>query len=238
MIYANVPFAEQRRRARELLAAIGLHGREQHMPSQLSGGQQQRVAIARALANGPSLLLADEPTRQPRHASRAPRSWVSSCGYAGSGASRSSVVTHEPHIAEYAERIVTFRDGGSCRTCRRRRLRTSRRPYAHEPFLDDGRHCVPPLRRNVLRSALTMLGVIIGVGAVLTMVSIGRGANAAVQQEIQSLGNNLVMIIPAPPRPTVCIRARGAAASLTVADATAITKNARPSPTSHGPNAR
>src|SRR5439155_493138 len=52
------------------------------------------------------------------------------------------------------------------------------------------------LRRNVLRSALTMLGVIIGVAAVVTMVSIGRGANAAVQQEIQSLGNNLVMIIP------------------------------------------
>ena len=110
MIYANVPFAEQRRRARELLAAVGLHGREQHMPSQLSGGQQQRVAIARALANGPSLLLADEPTgnldtqssteimdlflrlRRERHLTII-------------------VVTHEPHIAYYAERVVTFRDG-------------------------------------------------------------------------------------------------------------------------------
>ena len=110
MIYANVPFAEQRRRARELLAAVGLHGREEHMPSQLSGGQQQRVAIARALANGPSLLLADEPTgnldthssteimelflrlRRERHLTIV-------------------VVTHEPHIADYTERIVSFRDG-------------------------------------------------------------------------------------------------------------------------------
>ena len=110
MIYANVPFAEQRRRARELLAAIGLHGREQHMPSQLSGGQQQRVAIARALANGPSLLLADEPTGNLDTQSsteimdlflrlrRERRLTI-------------VVVTHEPHIAEYAERIVTFRDG-------------------------------------------------------------------------------------------------------------------------------
>jgi len=110
MIYANVPFAEQVRRARELLEAVGLHGREQHMPSQLSGGQQQRVAIARALANGPSLLLADEPTgnldtqssteimelflrlRRERHLTIV-------------------VVTHEPHIADYTERVVTFRDG-------------------------------------------------------------------------------------------------------------------------------
>src|SRR5207245_10025219 len=62
MIYANVPFAEQRRRATELLAEVGLRGREHHLPSQLSGGQQQRVAIARALANRPSVVLADEPT--------------------------------------------------------------------------------------------------------------------------------------------------------------------------------
>ena len=80
------------------------------------------------------------------------------------------------------------------------------------------------LRRNVLRSALTMLGVIIGVAAVLTMVSIGRGANAAVQREIQSLGNNLVMIIPGATTANGVHSGSGSAASLTVADATAITK--------------
>src|SRR5207237_1741808 len=110
MIYANVPFAEQRRRARELLAAVGLRGRDQHMPSQLSGGQQQRVAIARALANGPSLLLADEPTGNLDTQSsteimdlflrllRERRLTI-------------VVVTHAPHVADYAERIVTFRAG-------------------------------------------------------------------------------------------------------------------------------
>src|SRR3989442_7698601 len=110
MIYANVPFAEQRRRARELLAAVGLHGREHHLPSQLSGGQQQRVAIARALANGPSLLLADEPTGNLDTQSSAEimdlfsrlrREWHVTI----------ILVTHEPHIAEYTHRVVTFRDG-------------------------------------------------------------------------------------------------------------------------------
>jgi putative ABC transport system permease protein len=63
------------------------------------------------------------------------------------------------------------------------------------------------LRRNKLRSALTMLGIIIGVAAVITMVSIGRGADAAVQQQIQSLGNNLLMVVPARRRRTACARA-------------------------------
>src|SRR2546430_11181071 len=80
------------------------------------------------------------------------------------------------------------------------------------------------LRRNVLRSALTMLGVIIGVAAVVTMVSIGRGANAAVQQEIESLGNNLMMIIPGATTASGVHMSSGSAATLTVADATAIAK--------------
>jgi putative ABC transport system ATP-binding protein len=110
MVYANVPFAEQERRARETLRAMGLQGREDHLPSQLSGGQQQRVAIARALVNRPSLLLADEPTGNLDSQATAeimelllrlrrdrPLTIV--------------VVTHEADVAAYAERIVTFRDG-------------------------------------------------------------------------------------------------------------------------------
>jgi len=80
------------------------------------------------------------------------------------------------------------------------------------------------IRRNVLRSALTMLGVIIGVAAVLTMVSIGRGANAAVQKQIASLGNNLVMVIPGATTANGVHSGSGSAASITVADATAIAK--------------
>src|SRR4029078_2741500 len=110
MLYLGVDAATRHERAIEALNAVGLAGREQNHPNQLSGGQQQRVAVARSLVNHPALILADEPT--------------------GNLDSRTSVevmeifqrlnrergitlvlVTHEPDIAQYADRVVVFKDG-------------------------------------------------------------------------------------------------------------------------------
>jgi putative ABC transport system ATP-binding protein len=110
LVYAGVSAAEQERRAREALRAVGLAGREHHTPSQLSGGQQQRVAIARALVNRPRLLLADEPTGNLDTRSSQEIMEIFQRLQRESGITL-VLVTHERDIAAYLERVITFRDG-------------------------------------------------------------------------------------------------------------------------------
>ena len=109
LVYTGVRGAERRERAMVALAAVGLAGREHHLPSALSGGQQQRVAIARALVTNPSLLLADEPTGNLDSSSQAEVmalfSQVSAVGRT------ILLITHEHDVAAYAKRVIQVRDG-------------------------------------------------------------------------------------------------------------------------------
>ena len=111
MLYGRpVPARERRRRAVEALEVVGLGDRIDHHPNQLSGGQQQRVAIARALVNSPALLLADEPTGNLD--SRTSIEMMGAFQRLNSERGITIVlVTHEADIAEYATRVVGFRDG-------------------------------------------------------------------------------------------------------------------------------
>lgn len=110
MLYAGVDGSERDQRALEALAAVGLAGREQNHPNQLSGGQQQRVAIARALVNDPPLILADEPTGNLDSRTAVEVMEIFQRLNRERGITL-VLVTHEPDIAQYAQRVVVFKDG-------------------------------------------------------------------------------------------------------------------------------
>ncbi|MDQ2869611.1 MAG: ABC transporter ATP-binding protein [Acidobacteriota bacterium] len=108
-LYTKIDQSERRKRAREALAMVGLADRARHFPSQLSGGQQQRVAVARALVNRPSILLADEPTGNLD--SRTSVEILEIFQKLNDDGLTIVLVTHEHDIAEFAKRVLVFRDG-------------------------------------------------------------------------------------------------------------------------------
>lgn len=109
MVYGRVNSEERKERALELLKNVGLEDRAHHMPNELSGGQKQRVAIARALANKPGIILADEPTGNLDSQSSVEIMEIF-CKLNREG-NTVIIVTHERDIAEFTDRIITFRDG-------------------------------------------------------------------------------------------------------------------------------
>ena len=110
MVYGRVHTEERKVRALELLKNVGLEDRAQHMPNELSGGQKQRVAIARALANKPQIILADEPTGNLDSQSSVEIMEIFTTLNREEG-NTVIIVTHEREIAEFTDRIITFRDG-------------------------------------------------------------------------------------------------------------------------------
>jgi putative ABC transport system ATP-binding protein len=109
LIYAGVPHAERRERARQTLADVGLKDRMHHKPNELSGGQRQRVAVARALVTKPSIILADEPTGNLD--SKTGEEIMGLFTEIHDKGNTIILVTHEEYIAEHAARIIRLRDG-------------------------------------------------------------------------------------------------------------------------------
>ena len=234
-------------RARSALGLLGLSDRERNTPGQLSGGQQQRVAIARALINRPGLLLADEPTGNldTRTSHEIMQTLTRLNREQGVTI---VVVTHEADIAAYADRVLTMRDGEVISDTRNPKpakaapspgetvsfLRRTRGAPASAPL----RHAfwafalmimaaaVQAIRRNMMRSALTMLGVFIGVAALIAMVAVGQGANEAVRKQIERLGTNLVVVQPGARTAGGVRSGAGSASTLTIADTVAIMREA------------
>ncbi len=237
-------------RAAHLLEMVGLKGRERNNPNQLSGGEQQRVAIARALVNDPAILLADEPTGNLDSKNSAEIMEIIRRLNRERGLTV-IVVTHDPNNAAYADRVVTFRDGQIISDERNSlappaRAASAMGPAAVAPAPPARRGAAAPrverawafgamaltsagraLRRNKTRAALTMLGIFIGVAAVIAMVAVGNGARYSVQQQIQSLGTNMLIVLPGATTAAGVRAGYGSTSTLTVADAEAIRKEVR-----------
>ncbi|MDD5304898.1 MAG: ABC transporter permease [Elusimicrobia bacterium] len=215
MLYTGEPGRAER--AAEVLREIGLGDRLDHAPNQLSGGQQQRVAIARALVNKPRLIFADEPTGNL--ASDQAEEILGRLVAMNDAGITLVMVTHEADIAAHAKRIIKIKDGVIVSDVKNQQHRGARAPAEARAVRPEGLVSVPPprqlsweeftehvrsalgaIRSNKLRSALSMLGILIGVTAVIAMLAIGKGAQKSVETQLSSLGSNLVMLFPQAPR--------------------------------------
>ena len=243
LIYSGRP-SDGRERAAKMLRLIGLGDRSQHYPNQLSGGQQQRVAIARALVNDPAILLADEPTGNLD--SKSSLEIIAIIRRLNEEHGLTVVlVTHEPDIAAYADRIITLRDGVILSDVYNQRTQladshsqsvrsiSDRHPRSQVEAIRGGAFAMMMLRtawtainRNRLRSALTVLGILIGVAALIATVTVSREASQHVRQQIEGLGTNLLIVLPGATTSSGASGGFGSRSTLTVDDADAITENA------------
>src|SRR5690625_2117609 len=223
-IYAGLSKQQRRERALLLLSRLGLAERSHHKPNQLSGGQQQRVSIARALMNGAEVILADEPTGALD--SQSGQEVLALLQQLHAEGHTILLITHDAEVASHAERIVQFKDGrivsdtgAATTTARPARPGTKQR---QTPWLADLTEAVKmalrSLRANLFRSSLTLLGVIIGVAAVVAMLAIGNGSKQQVMTSIEAMGTNLLLVRPGAPG----VRGTGDNATLTAADAQAL----------------
>ena len=126
MVYAGVPASDRRARALDLLGIVGLGHRTGHRPNEMSGGELQRVAIARALANEPALLLADEPTGNLDSTNG--KSILHLFTELHCRGTTVVLVTHDPEVAHWTQRLVRVRDGRIAADHATRRRRPRERP--------------------------------------------------------------------------------------------------------------
>ncbi len=216
--------------AYELLNKVGLAKRSDHKPNELSGGQQQRVAIARSLINRPKMILADEPTGNlDSHSEKEIMGILKELNSQGITV---IIITHEEEIGEQAHRLIRMRDGEIQSDERKIALQnikpeeTVRFKKSSESNIKEifeyFRQGFKTLVANKIRTCLSMLGILIGVAAVVATLAIGNGAQKAIEKQLASLGSNLIVLRPGSVRVGGVAQESGTTTRLTFEDAKAI----------------
>ena len=223
LIYAGQ--SKNRQIGVEKLSAVGLAERAAHNPNEMSGGERQRVAIARSLMNNPVVLFADEPTGNLDTKSEG--EILKILRELNDDGMTIVMVTHEKEIAEQAERIITMRDGRIISDERRReRAHTqTKKELSFVEHKNTGAEIFDHLAQawrsisaNKLRTFLSMLGVLIGVAAVIAMLAIGSGASRSIEANLTSLGSNLLTVRQGSQRTTGVSLGAAAYSRLTIAN--------------------
>lgn len=222
-VYAGVRKHKRDERAKELLGSLGLDERTEYKPSQLSGGQQQRVSIARALMNGGQIILADEPTGALD--TKSGQDVMKTLQELNAQGHTVIIVTHDPRIAACARRVIAIEDGSIKSDTINEQIKdingdihkdnssanTTDVPLSTSlvkkqwsltwsSYLDRFKEAFIMAYRamlsNRMRTLLTMLGIIIGIMAVVSVVALARGASDKIIANIAAMGTNTITIYP------------------------------------------
>mgnify|MGYP002512156056 CR=1 FL=1 len=221
-VYAGMDNKVRAQRAEQLLTDLGLGDKVHNRPSQLSGGQQQRVSVARALMNGGDVILADEPTGALD--SKSGKDVLQILNNLNKQGHTVIMVTHDPSIAEQAERVIELKDGHIIADYRNDNFRAeentetsaskettqadlpspsrtlhhkqkSRLGSLIDRLSEAFRMSVLAMRAHKMRTLLTMLGIIIGIASVVSVVGLGQGSQQQILSNISSLGTNTITVI-------------------------------------------
>ena len=205
-LYAGMSKHDRATRALDLLGQLGLADRSHHRPMQMSGGQQQRVAIARALMNNPPIILADEPTGALD--SQSGQDVMTLLKELHQRGRTILLITHDEHVASHAQRIINIRDGQIVSDTGENRTHILAQVPEHHKIdaiglvaelLEASKTALRSLRVNLFRTALTLLGIIIGVAAVVTMMAVGEGSQKKVMDQMKAMGTNVLSVRPGAP---------------------------------------
>ena len=237
LIYAGKRHLKDK--AAESINSVGLSQRMKHRPNELSGGEQQRIAIARALVNDPPLILADEPTGNLDTKSQG--EIMAILGKLNQAGKTIVMVTHETEVAEYAKRIIRMRDGNIISDEENKKLKKIASSFSADisiddilhgkgskikraEFIDHFRQAFWSIVSHKMRSILSMLGILIGVAAVIAMLALGQGAKESISKTIASLGSNLLTVRPGSHRLHGVALEAGAVTRFTLQDVDAMSK--------------